>query len=59
LLDIKLWHEHPARDSRAGRPCHFTQRTTLQKILLTISGPGTYDERGNSVSGFVPPMRQT
>ena len=21
---VRLWHEHVARDSQAGRPCHFS-----------------------------------
>jgi hypothetical protein len=30
-----MWHAHLARDSRAGRPCHFAKLHHYQVNLLT------------------------
>lgn len=49
-----LWHAHPARDSRAGRPCHFFKLPpyryiTLVLVFVLCTGPAGW--AGTTVTG--------
>ena len=40
---VKSWHAHPARDSRAGRPCHFLKTPLcIVSIAATAIGCGWF-----------------